>query len=56
MAKEREDFAIVPPYVDSSGNLSLSYVMPIQDKSNKLIGIIATDDSITKVIDSVFAY
>ena len=53
MAKERENFAIVPPYVDSSGNLSLSYVMPIYDKNNKLIGIIATDDSLSKVIDSV---
>ncbi|AAP77685.1 methyl-accepting chemotaxis protein [Helicobacter hepaticus] len=53
MAKERGDFAIIPPYVDSSGNLSLSYALPMYDKNKKFLGVIATDDSISKLIDSV---
>ncbi|MCX2717715.1 methyl-accepting chemotaxis protein [Helicobacter sp. MIT 21-1697] len=52
-AKEKGSFAITSPYTDSSGNLAISYILPMYDKNNKFVGVIATDDSIQKVIDSL---
>ena len=53
-AKESQKFTITPPYKDSSGNIAVSFILPMY-KNNEFIGVAASDVSLKIIKDEILS-
>ena len=51
-AKEKQGFLLTKPYKDSSGNIAVSFVLPIIH-NNEFIGVVASDADVNQIRDDV---